>query len=159
MAEKYVFFLIFWITVITYKRGSNFNFRIWAARHLRHTKLLFFFNETNDLNLDDMWFQQNGATCHATRKTLILLETQFLQRGDIDWPSRSCDLTSKGFPLWSYLKERIYVNKPTTKTSESKEKIGGQLLVWGAFGRHHILHVITKYVFNTDSNIIRLSIQ
>lgn len=61
---------------------------------IRRRRLTFLFNETNDLNLDDMWFQQDGATCHAVRETFTLLQTKFpgsviFQRGDIDWPQRS----------------------------------------------------------------------
>lgn len=96
---------------------------------VRYREMLsgFFFNETNDLNLNDMWFQQDGATCHTARETVTLLQTKYpgrviSQRGDIDWPPRSCDLTPLDFFLWGYLKERVYVNKPAT-IPELKENI------------------------------------
>ena len=32
--------------------------------------------------------------------------------GDVDWPSRSPDLTPPDFFLWEYLKNRVYRNSP-----------------------------------------------
>ncbi|MBZ5798343.1 hypothetical protein K8353_50905, partial [Burkholderia contaminans] len=67
--------------------------------------------------MNDMWFQQDGATCHTARKTLILLQTKFpgrvISQRD-DWQPRSCDVTPLDFFLWGYLKKRVYVNKPVT---------------------------------------------
>ena len=42
--------------------------------------------------------------------------------GDINWPSRSPDLTSPNFFLWRYLKEKVFVNKPQSLI-ELKENI------------------------------------
>ena len=45
-------------------------------------------------DLENMWFQQDGATCHTT--TALLQEKiparVISRRGDINWPPRSCDL-------------------------------------------------------------------
>ena len=46
-------------------------------------------------DLDNMWFQQNGATSHTTRVNMTLLQEIFPDRvishpGDINWPPRSC---------------------------------------------------------------------
>lgn len=65
------------------------------------------------------WFQQDGATPHTARDTIQLLrhlfEERIISRGcEINWPSRSPDLTAADFFLWGYLKERVYVNKPQT---------------------------------------------
>ena len=46
----------------------------------------------NDMDLEDMWFQQHGATRHTANVTINLLETKF-GNGPVGWPPRSCDLT------------------------------------------------------------------
>ncbi|CAH2087438.1 unnamed protein product [Euphydryas editha] len=33
----------------------------------------------------------------------------FSQRGDVNWQSRSCDLTPLDFFLWEYLKEKVVI--------------------------------------------------
>ncbi|CAK9804715.1 hypothetical protein ANTQUA_LOCUS4205 [Anthophora quadrimaculata] len=76
-----------------------------------------FVPKLQDMNVDDMWFQQNGATCHTTRETIQLLHEPFPGRvisrfGDQNMP-RSCDLTSLDFFLWSFLKFKVYANKST----------------------------------------------
>ena len=43
------------------------------------------------LNKHDSWFQQDGATVHTARETMIILRTVFLGRlisrfGDLSWP-------------------------------------------------------------------------
>ena len=50
------------------------------------------------LFLKNMWFQQDGATCHTTWANMALLQETFTgkvisRRGDINWPPRSFDLT------------------------------------------------------------------
>lgn len=70
-------------------------------------------------DISDMWFQQDGATCHTAHATIDLLETKFQGRiithnSAVKWPPRSCDLTPLDFFLWGYLKSRVYVNRPTT---------------------------------------------
>ncbi|KOC71363.1 hypothetical protein WH47_05245, partial [Habropoda laboriosa] len=42
------------------------------------------------------------------------------------WPPRSPDLTTPDFLLWSYLKERVCVNKPRT-IQELKENIRAEI--------------------------------
>ncbi|KOC69847.1 hypothetical protein WH47_07057 [Habropoda laboriosa] len=47
------------------------------------------------MNVDDIWFQQDGATCHTSKETVALLKEMFNGRiisrgGDINWPPRSC---------------------------------------------------------------------
>lgn len=71
------------------------------------------------LGLDNMWFQQDGATAHTAGATIQILKdlfpTHLISRsGDIAWPARSPDLTVPDFFLWGYLKDRVYVNKPQT---------------------------------------------
>lgn len=71
------------------------------------------------MNLGNMWFQQDGATCHTANETVTLLHEQFegsliSRNGDVNWPPRSCDLTPLDFFLWGFLKSRVYADKPRT---------------------------------------------
>ncbi|CAK9801727.1 Transposable element Tc3 transposase [Anthophora quadrimaculata] len=79
----------------------------------------FLWPQLDDLDLDDMWFQQDGATCHTSGVTLELLQEKFpgrviSRRSDVEWPPRSCDLTPLDFFLWGYVKSLVYSNKPIT---------------------------------------------
>ena len=78
----------------------------------------YFWNKIVDVDMDNVYFQQDGATSHTTQ-IIILLQTKFgerviLRNGNIAWPARSCDLTPMDFFLWGYLKSRLYSNCPTT---------------------------------------------
>jgi len=69
--------------------------------------------------VSDVYFQQDGATCHTTRNNITFLRSKFPQRvisqnADFNWPPRSCDLTPLNFFLWGFLKSRVYANKPQT---------------------------------------------
>lgn len=79
----------------------------------------FFWHELDDFDLEDMWFQQDGATCHTSRDTINLLREKFNDRvisrnADVTWPPRSCDITPLDFFLWGYVKSLVYSNKPQT---------------------------------------------
>ena len=69
----------------------------------------FFLPETHELDLHDMWFQQDGATCHTSRVTMDLLTGEFgkhfISRSG---PLRSCELTPLGIFLCGYVKARVY---------------------------------------------------
>ena len=74
-----------------------------------------------------MWFQQDGAIAHTARESMQLLRERFNGRiisrfGDVNWPSRSPDLTSPDFFLWGYLKEKVFVKK-LQSSMELKENI------------------------------------
>ncbi|GFU87207.1 transposable element Tc3 transposase [Trichonephila clavipes] len=67
----------------------------------------------------ELWFQQDGATCHTARATIDLLKDTFgdslISRfGPVNWPPRSCDLTPLHYFLWGYVKSLVYVDKPQT---------------------------------------------
>ncbi|GFV80158.1 uncharacterized protein TNCV_1477201 [Trichonephila clavipes] len=58
----------------------------------------FFVPELNNHDVQELWFQQDGATCHTARATIDLWEDTFGDRlisrfGPVNWPPRSCDLT------------------------------------------------------------------
>lgn len=73
----------------------------------------------DDMDTEDMWFQQDDATCHTSNETLELIHEKFPDRlisrfGDVNWPPRSCDLTPLDYFLWGYVKDEVYKNNPTT---------------------------------------------
>ncbi|GFX18117.1 uncharacterized protein TNCV_1577961 [Trichonephila clavipes] len=62
----------------------------------------FFIPELNNQDVQELWFQQDGATCHTARATIDLLKDTFGDRlisrfGPVNWPPRSCDLTPLDF--------------------------------------------------------------
>ncbi|GFV02027.1 transposable element Tc3 transposase [Trichonephila clavipes] len=67
----------------------------------------------------ELWFQQDGATCHTARATIGLLKDTFGDRlisgfGPVNWPLRSCDLTPLDYFLWGCIKSLVYADKPQT---------------------------------------------
>ncbi|GFW50403.1 putative DD41D transposase [Trichonephila clavipes] len=79
----------------------------------------FFIPELNNHNVQELWFQQDGATSHTARATIDLLKDTFGDRlisrfGPGNWPPRSCDLTPLDYFLWGYVKSLVYANKPQT---------------------------------------------
>ncbi|CAK9806570.1 hypothetical protein ANTPLA_LOCUS4939 [Anthophora plagiata] len=75
--------------------------------------------KVNGIDISNVYFQQDGATPHTTRENITLLRSKFNGRlisrnGDVNWPPRSCDLTSSDFFLWGYLKSKVYASKPAT---------------------------------------------
>jgi hypothetical protein len=52
----------------------------------------------DEMDLGDIWFQQDGATVHTSRASMAVLRDHFpgrlsSLRGDLEWPARSPDLT------------------------------------------------------------------
>ncbi|GFV12720.1 DNA-directed RNA polymerase subunit [Trichonephila clavipes] len=79
----------------------------------------FFIPELNNHDVQELWFQQDGATCHTARATIDLLKDTFGDRlishfGPVNWPPRSCDLTPLDYFLWGYVKSWVYADKPQT---------------------------------------------
>ncbi|GFX28128.1 uncharacterized protein TNCV_424551 [Trichonephila clavipes] len=67
----------------------------------------------------ELWFQQDGATCHTARAPIDLLKDTFGDRlisrfGPVNWPPRSCDLTPLDYFLCGYVKSLVYADKPQT---------------------------------------------
>ncbi|GFV13276.1 putative DD41D transposase [Trichonephila clavipes] len=78
----------------------------------------FFFPELNNHDVQELWFQQDGATCHTARATIDLLKDTFgdhlISRfGPVNWPPRSY-LTPLDFFLWGYVKSLVFADKPQT---------------------------------------------
>ncbi|GFU27376.1 DUF4817 domain-containing protein [Trichonephila clavipes] len=77
----------------------------------------FFIPELNNHDVQKLWFQQDGATCHTARATIDLLKDTFGDRlisrfGPVNWLPRSCDLTLLDYFLWGYVKSLVYADKP-----------------------------------------------
>ncbi|GFW02069.1 uncharacterized protein TNCV_4854091 [Trichonephila clavipes] len=69
--------------------------------------------------MKELWFQQDGATCHTARAAIDLLKDTLGDRlisrfGPVNWPPRSCDLTPLDYFLWGYVKSLVYADKPQT---------------------------------------------
>ncbi|GFX17258.1 transposable element Tc3 transposase [Trichonephila clavipes] len=78
-----------------------------------------FIPELNNHDVQELWFQQDGATCHTARATIDLLKDTFGDRlisrfGPVNWPPISCDLTPLDYFLWGYVKSLVYADKPQT---------------------------------------------
>ncbi|GFW92218.1 putative transposable element [Trichonephila clavipes] len=79
----------------------------------------FFIPELNNHDVQELWFQQDGATCPIARATIDLLKVTFGDRlisrfGPVNWPPRSCDLTPLDYFLLGYVKSLVYADKPQT---------------------------------------------
>ncbi|GFV63094.1 hypothetical protein TNCV_2461671 [Trichonephila clavipes] len=63
----------------------------------------FFILELNNHDVQELWFQQDGATCHTVRATIDLLKDTFGDRlisrfGPVNWPLKSSKI---GRPDWT----------------------------------------------------------
>lgn len=79
----------------------------------------FLVPEIQARGLGDIWFQQDGATCHTAALTMDLLRQHFddnfiSRNGPVNWPPRSCDITPLDFFLWGYVKSKVFADKPAT---------------------------------------------
>ncbi|GFX13242.1 putative transposase [Trichonephila clavipes] len=85
----------------------------------RATITNFFIPDLNNHDVQELWFQQDGATCHTAFATIDLLKDTFGDHliscfGSVNWPPRSCDLTPLDYFLWDYVKSLVYADKPQT---------------------------------------------
>ncbi|GFW74345.1 uncharacterized protein TNCV_2412441 [Trichonephila clavipes] len=79
----------------------------------------FFIPELNNHDGQELWFQQDVATCHTARAIIDLLKDMFGDRlisrfGPVNWPPRSCDLTPLDYFLWGYVKSLVNADKLQT---------------------------------------------
>ena len=75
--------------------------------------------EMDEIDINDLWFEQDVATSHTGRVTIDLLKGKFGERvisrnGPVARPPRSCDLTPLDFFLWGHIKSLVYANKSET---------------------------------------------
>ena len=67
------------------------------------------------MDVDDVYFQQDGAKWHASGETINLLREKFLGRvisrnDDCNWSPRSCDVIPLDFFLWGHVKDKVYAD-------------------------------------------------
>ncbi|GFV30904.1 putative DD41D transposase [Trichonephila clavipes] len=101
-----------------FKNDEGHNVTVNGDRY-RAMNANFFIPELNNHDVQELWFQQNGATCHTARTTIDLLKDTFGDRlisrfGPVNWPPRSCDLTPLDYFLWGDVKSLVYEDKPQT---------------------------------------------
>ena len=71
----------------------------------------FLFIKIKEKDIDNIWFQQDGAMCHTAEATLNVLRPVFedhiiSRRADVLWPPRNYDLTSLDYYLWGAVKDK-----------------------------------------------------
>ena len=79
----------------------------------------FLFIKIEEEDIGNIWFQQDGATCHTAEATIDVLRPVFedriiSRRADVVWPPRTCDLISLDYYLWGTVKDKYYADKPET---------------------------------------------
>lgn len=72
-----------------------------------------------NINWNDVYYQQDGAPAHYARLVRDYLDIVFPNRwigrlGPIVWPPRSPDLTPLNYFLWGFLKDKVFRTKPAT---------------------------------------------
>ena len=75
--------------------------------------------EMRNMNVENIFFQQDGATAHTARESLEMLRDIFshilISRfWNVPWPLQSPDLNPLDLLLWGYLKEKVYIEMPDT---------------------------------------------
>lgn len=130
-----------------------------TAERYNHMLTNFFIPELQRLGLisKQLWMQQDGATSHTAHLPMATLRQHFPGRlisrfGDINWPSRSPDLTPPDYFLWGYLKDRVYRNKPQT-LQQLKENIRREV----ATISNALLHRVMRSMFERAEECCRRS--
>lgn len=82
----------------------------------------------NELHLNNVWYQHDGAPAHYTRQVQNALNTTFPHRwigrgGHIHWPPRSPDLSPLDYSIWGLLKTKVYTPVPLNNVEELKNRI------------------------------------
>ena len=101
---------------------NNKNRRIWGSENPNAPITSgneFLFPKIEKDDMDDIWFQQDGATCHTANVTIDLLRTVYdsqisSRNSDVNWPPWRCDLTTLDYFLWEAVKDKCYANHPET---------------------------------------------
>ncbi|GFY23084.1 putative DD41D transposase [Trichonephila clavipes] len=99
-----------------FKNDEGYNVTVNGDRY-RAMITNFFIPELNNHDVQELWFQQDGATCHTPNATIDLLKDTFGDRlisrfVPMNWPPRSCDLTPLDYFLWGYVTSLVYADKP-----------------------------------------------
>ncbi|GFV78592.1 DUF4817 domain-containing protein [Trichonephila clavipes] len=116
--EKLTVWCALWAGESFFKNDEGHNVTVKRDRY-RAMITNFFIPELNNHDVQELWFQQDGATCPTARATIDLLKDTLGDRlisrfGPVNWPPRSCDLTPLDYFMWSYVKSLVYADKPQT---------------------------------------------
>ena len=95
-----------------FKDAANRNVTVTGKRYNASAKM-------RELDLHNIWFQQDGATCHTACVTMDLLRGEFgkhfiSRAGPLNWPPISCDLTPLDYFLWGSARAHVYTDKPVS---------------------------------------------
>ena len=77
------------------------------------------FTKIEEEDFGNIWFQQDGSTCHTAEAILDVLRAVFVdriisRRANGVWPPRSWDLTPVDYYLWGAVKDKRYADKLET---------------------------------------------
>ncbi|GFT32514.1 uncharacterized protein TNCV_184191 [Trichonephila clavipes] len=91
----YDFYVFLKLVESFFKNDEGHNVTVNGDRY-RAMITNFFIPELNNHDVQELWFQQDGAPCHTARATIDLLKDTFRDRlisrfGPVNWPPRSCD--------------------------------------------------------------------
>ncbi|GFV14243.1 DUF4817 domain-containing protein [Trichonephila clavipes] len=105
--EKLTLWCALWAEGILLQNDEGHNVTVNGDRY-RAMITIFFIPELSNHEVQELWFQQDGATCHTARATIDLLKDTFgdhlISRfGPVNRPPGSCDLTPLDYFLWDYL--------------------------------------------------------
>lgn len=97
-----------------------------------------------DGNIQNIWFHQDGAPPHYAVIVRQYLTNTFPnrwigRRGEIEWPSRSPDLSPLDYFLWGYVKNNVYVTKPAN-LADLRERILHQVNLISPEMRRNVLN-------------------
>ena len=105
--------------IIFYYLFENQAGAVVSVNGLRYQTMIneFLWPELEDMDVDDVYLQQDGAMCHTSGETIVLLREKFpgwviSRNDDNSWPPRSCDLTPLDFFLWGYVRDKVYADAP-----------------------------------------------
>ena len=92
----------------------------------------FLFTKIEEEDIDNIWFEQDCATCHTAEATFDVLRPVFKDRiiscrADVVWPLRGWDLSLFDYYLWGAVKNKYYADKPEaidTLKDNIREAIG-----------------------------------
>ena len=70
------------------------------------------FTKIEEEDIGNIWFQQDGATCHTAEATRDVLRSVFedhiiSRRSDVVWPPRSCDVIPLDYYLLDAVKDKL----------------------------------------------------
>ena len=75
----------------------------------------FLWPKLDNIYLDNVYFLKDGATCQTSNETIVKLPDRVIfGRGDHNYPSISCDLTTCDFFLRGHRKDKFYEKGPAS---------------------------------------------